>query len=342
MLLTLNLNGPIKIILPVIMIGFFVCNDHGTFGWTSSCFATPVTSKVETTDFKKEEIEALRFDLETIVYGQERVDWLIDQYSLDLIMPRVLEAVCHGPSELSSLLIEQLEREVRENGTAKALWLTLQKKGEEPTLLDIEPSLSRERVLLVLKHAQSERDKCPFWMKHRTPYYGRHRDDGGWQILLESMAGGQLVWTDDFNLGLSGQGRLIPIFSGTHRWAFGIGIEVGGASTFPLDESGQRTVKAMWTTGVPFLLRYWWGHFRVDSEVSPVVRFLDGEIFAPKLAETLVGMRLAQSIGFSTIRVAGFLPHFMLWAGYEHYFTATQDQVLRVGTRVGVSWGGVD
>ena len=82
------------------------------------------------------------------------------------------------------------------------------------------------------------------------------------------------------------------------------------------------------------VLRWWLGGLRFDSELSFLVRF-------PAEAQSLKGFRVAQGVGFSTLRVSGLLPHFMLWTGYESFFPPSEARVsiLRVGTRVGFSWG---
>ena len=73
---------------------------------------------------------------------------------------------------------------------------------------------------------------------------------------------------------------------------------------------------------------------RFDSELSFLVRF-------PAGAQTLKGFRVAQGVGFSTLRVSDLLPHFMLWTGYESFFPPGEERVsiFRIGTRVGFSWG---
>src|SRR5262245_32376674 len=55
---------------------------------------------------------ALLHDLEKMVEGQEAMDWKIDRYEIESIMPDALESVCATPSATRVALLARLGRRI--------------------------------------------------------------------------------------------------------------------------------------------------------------------------------------------------------------------------------------
>ena len=117
------------------------------------------------------------------------------------------------------------------------------------------------------------------------------------------------------------------------------GLEVGVDSLFPRDDQGQRGVEATWLMGMPVLFRGWSNNLRLDTELTPLIRLKDQSI-TQLSNQPLYGFRVSQAVGFSALRILGFLPHFLLWIGYESYWDQNTHhmQVIRLGTRFGINW----
>jgi len=296
---------------------------------------TPSTLHEEAEEAEEAE-ESLLLDLTAVVSYQGRLDWASDQSALTAMAPRLIELACGAPRAALAALQARLAAEVARAGSVEGRWRAAVARGEAPDLDDYADDLERERVLSAARYAEGRLGECPFWRPPRAALHGVHRDAGRVQLVLETMGSAQLVLSGgDAAVGGAGQGRALGVWGATLGVGLGAGLEVGGASTFPKDERGQRSVKAMWSAGLPLIARWWVGNLRLDTEVALVGRFPDGD-----LRDALVGYRVAQGVGVSTLRVAGLLPHFMLWAGYESYSGSAPADVVRVGTRVGVSWGG--
>jgi hypothetical protein len=282
--------------------------------------------------------EALLLDLRAVIQYQARLDWASDPSALAAMRPRLVELACGvAPGSLERLK-GRVAKEVAAVGRVEERWRAAVARGERPSLGDYSDDLERERVLMTFEVLEGARAECPFWRTPTADDLGVHRDAGRLQLVLETMGSAQLVLRGaGGSVGGAGQGRALAVWGASLGAGFGAGLEVGAASTFPKDERGQRSVKAMWAAGVPLLARWWVGNLRLDTELALVARLPDGA-----LSDALVGYRVAQGVGVSTLRVAGLLPHVMVWAGYESYYGADPAQVIRVGTRVGVSWGGGD
>ncbi len=279
--------------------------------------------------------EGLLLDITAVVTYQRRIDWVSDQAALAAMAPRLVELACASRRSSIEGLKAHLTREVERAGRVEGRWRAAQERGERPDLDDYSDDLERERVLSALLYAEERLGECPFWVTPPASFVGRHRDAGRLQLVLETMGSAQVVLNGgEGAVGGSGQGRAIAVWGASLRAGLGAGLEVGAASTFPKGEGGSRTVKAMWSAGLPLIARWWVGAFRLDTELALVGRFPDGDLQSP-----LVGYRVALGAGVSTLRLAGFLPHVMLWGGYESYLSPSPVDVIRFGTRVGVSWG---
>jgi len=298
---------------------------------------------VETSD--DPELEALYRDLSSLVIFHERLDWVSDEHSLGMMEGKLLEVICQVRPDKVSALSARLQEEVETRGKVETRWRAAQRntaQGEPPPALDdFRADLRLERVLMSLTRGVERRDRCPFWLTAKPGYRGIHRDAGRFQLVLESMSSLQVVRARDgwslrgSQIGGSGQGRLLIARGLSLKTALAMGIELGGASTFPTNESGERELNGVLTGGVPTLLRWWLGGLRFDTELSFLARFPEGQ-------DELLGFRVSQGVGVSTLRVSGLLPHFMLWTGYESFFPRGQERIsiVRIGTRVGFSWGG--
>lgn len=275
---------------------------------------------------------ALYTDLRVIVVTEQRIDWLVDRIEFAQIEPRVLESVCQVSSARRRALRGWLDaRLLAEGGSARAVWL-----GANRDLAAAKPILELERIRGALTHAESHIQDCPFWLTADPKFAGVQSSSARFTLLAESMGGAQLVFADEVRIGGAATARIIPTYGVTSNLSVGLGLEGGGASTFPRDESGQRSVKAVFTMGLPLLFRVSNGPWRFDSELAGTVRVPDGDTDALQ-----PGVRASQAIGTTTVRVAGFMPYFMLWAGYEYlpdYNGQPGFTVLRVGPRFGVDW----
>lgn len=280
---------------------------------------------------------AVHLDLERLITYQEKLDWVSDHSALNKLEERLLELTCQVSVEELNALHTTLSQEVeRAGGPLEAQWRKASEEEREVLRDELSERLHLERLPLTLSYALSKRARCPFWLSPTPAFRGVHRDAGRLQLSLETMGGLQALKTNKgWAYGGSGQGRAFALWGLNLRLALGLGLEVGGASTFPRSKLG-RVLSGMVTAGVPLIARWWLGDWRLDSEVALLAR-------APQDEDTLYGYRVAQGVGFSTLRISGFLPHVILWAGYERYYGPSAprlaDHVVRVGTRIGVSWG---
>ncbi len=283
----------------------------------------PNISKAHISD--QDQVEALERDLSILIWQTERLDWVIDEYSIRALAPRLMEAICLSSEITQSAVRKKLEAQIEKNGGF------LQKRWhQEMKVSDYKDDLHVERMLSALNWASAQKSACPAWLNHRRPFIGLHQDAYRFQLILESMGSGQLVMNSaDWTIGGAAQGRALAMYGFSSRLGLAVGAEVGAASVFPKDSTGRRSVEASWAVGLPIVLRAWVGSFRYDTEVALLSRLADQN------GQAIYGVRFAQAFGVSTSRIAGFLPHIMLWGGYE-YFGETH--ILRMGTRVGVSW----
>ena len=278
-------------------------------------------------------VQTAYLDFSSIITDQERSDWILDEYALRKVMPKIAEVYC----QLSALALQRLEKKIEAQTSghlAKDYYDTEKSKDEDFTMDQrLRDLLHQERINLAFRQVKKHKAQCPFWLTRSNDFMGIHRDAGRLQLIAETMGGFQLQKDkDSLFIGGAGQGRLIGIYGFTTSWGFGLGIEAGGASTFPKDEQGRRSLKAQWTAGVPLLWRGWWDNKRFDVELTPVARFEE-----QTMTQGHYGGRFAVSFGISPLRIFGFLPHIMGWIGVEQFFDQDSTLVLRAGTRIGFS-----
>ena len=276
-------------------------------------------------------------DLDAIITSQERSQWILDHVALSKISAELAEVYCQIDARLQSKVLSDFKRAGIDRESAKKLWLSLPKMAdgslEAAAERQFKRALHQERILISFLYAKERDEDCPYWLPKTYPYWGIHRDAGRLQLLAETMGGLQARWRgDELLIGGSGQGRLLTIYGFGASWGLGVGLELGGASVFPRDDNGARSVKAEWAGGVPILARFWIDNYRLDAELTPVARFSDED-----QTTGTFGGRFAFAFGLSPLRVLGALPHVMLWGGVERYFDHDKTLVLRAGTRIGFS-----
>ncbi len=272
-------------------------------------------------------------DLSSIVTAQERVDWVIDQHALQEITPKLAEVYCQLNDATLLLLEKKVKAQLEQQSAQSYYKAQKRRKAHFKSNRKFKELLHQQRIQQALQHIKKYKDKCPFWLDKTDSFLGIHRDAGRFQLMAETMGGLQLQKSKkNLFLGGAAQGRLIGVYGFTPTWGLGLGLEAGGASTFPKDEQGRRSLKAQWAAGVPFIVRGWWDNLRVDVELTPVARFDD-----QTMSQGRYGGRIALSFGVSPLRVFGVLPHIMAWIGGEHFFDQDSTWVLRGGTRIGIS-----
>lgn len=287
----------------------------------------------EVTDVDRMSTQAAYLDLSLIISSQERSDWVIDEYALKQLIPKLAEVLCQIKLEVYQALVDRLGTEGVKQGKSKEYWAKEGRNLEVTKRWFFQDMLHQERMLLSLEYFRPHLKQCPFWLPTNPHFLGVHRDAGRLQLLAETMGGLQLQKNkQELLVGGAGQGRLILVYGFTPSWGLGVGIEAGGASTFPKSENGSRAVKAQWTAGVPIILRSWIQNMRLDAELTPIARFNDDY-----LIKGSYGVRYALGFGISPLRVFGALPHLMAWMGGEQFFDDESTTVLRIGTRIGFS-----
>ena len=275
---------------------------------------------------------ALEHDLRMIIRQQTRMSWVSDRSALEESAERLLESGCLASESVRASLLASLRGRAREKGASAAeRW----RAGE--ALSALSEQLILERLVAALEWIATRASECPFWIEARADSLGLHQDQRRWQLILESMGGLQVVFRGGARaIGGAGQGRILGSYGFGERWGLALGAELGGASLFPRGEDGDRRVQATWIAGLPLLWRLWLKDYRFDIEAALIARLPDQLEGAP-----LWGFRVAPAFGLSTPRISSFLPHFYLWAGYEQLQSGEHSmRIFRVGSRVGVSWGG--
>lgn len=278
---------------------------------------------------------ALYDDLEAIVVTEARGDWVADRIEFEQIGPRLLQSGCATPPGDRQALRGWLQTEIgRLGGPASALYA---KNGNDFDKIEDIVELERVRGSLdwIETHAAAD---CPFWLVPTADFSGVQSSQGRFVLLLESMGGFQVVHGegDELRFGGGGGGRLLPGFGIGERLTLVGGVELGGTTTFPADDDGNRSVKPAWAAAVPVMLRVRAGTWRFDTEAALVAR---APITDP--SDQRLGARLAQAVGIAGLRVSGVMPYVMIWAGCEWLPPVGGEdglQIIRFGTRVGIDW----
>lgn len=273
---------------------------------------------------------ALYMDARKAVESQEGTGWVIDRHEIAEVLPEVARSICEADAETRLGVIRWLEEQIRqEGGPARELYAR-DSDADIDTLLTLE----RTRDLIRAGHDGAE-DDCPFWLEQDPSFAGVHGDAARLIVIAESLGGGGLILRgSELAIGGGGGGRLLFGYGLDVRHTLAIGGEVGGVAELVETGDGGRTVVARFMAAAPVLLRTRNGLAVVDLELTPVVRFSADRIRPP-------GFRAAIGGGVSTLRLGAFMPHALLWIGYEYqppWDGGPAEHSIRVGTRVGVDW----
>lgn len=275
---------------------------------------------------------ALYSDLQAVVVHEARTEWVVDRVELEQIAPRVLHSGCQVAPETRASLRAWVNESIEAQGGPAAA--AFARSGDLDAVADL---LTLERVSASLDYIDAHQGDCPFWLPVDPAFAGVQSDAHRFVLMLETMGGGQLVLRGgDTTLGGAGAGRVLAGYGLNSRLTLAGGVGLGGASTFPKDADGNRTVRPAWAFGLPVLLRVHAGSWRFDTEVAATAR---SPFEAP--SDLRYGARVAQSFGVTTPRIAGVMPYVMLWVGHEWLPAMGGDdevQIMRAGTRVGVNW----
>ena len=273
---------------------------------------------------------ALYMDLRKAVESQEGTGWVVDRLEIEDVLPDVAPSICQAEPETRLGVIRWLDgRIAEEGGPARELY------ARDPDA-DIDTLLTLERAQAVLRSAhESAEDDCPFWLEEDTDFAGVHGDAARLVVIAESIGGGGLMFrSGEVALGGGGGGRLLFGYGLDVRRTLAIGAEVGGVAELVETGDGGRTLVARFMAAAPVLLRTREGLAVFDVEVTPTVRFSADRIRPP-------GVRVAIGGGVSTLRLGAFMPHVLLWIGYEYqppWDGGSAEHSIRIGTRVGVDW----
>ena len=299
--------------------------------WTAICLtlalAGCVSGRPQTTPDR-----ALYQDLRKAVEMEESTGGVVDEHGREAVLPVVAESVCAAGPGTRLSVIRWVEGHIEaEGGPAREAW---ERAGRDDG--EIGELLTLERVLGVLREGHERApDDCPFWLQEDEGFAGVHGDAHRLVIYAESQGGGGLVFQDGaVALGGTGAGRVLFGWGPSTRLTLAIGGELGAVAELPENESGGRTVSARFAGALPVLFRFRESLSVFDFELAPTLRFTDEDLRPP-------GFRVSIGGGLSTLRVGAFMPHALLWIGYEiqpPHAGGGVEHSLRVGTRVGIDW----
>ncbi|MCB9550272.1 MAG: hypothetical protein H6706_31125 [Myxococcales bacterium] len=276
---------------------------------------------------------ALYVDLDQLVAGRERTDWVVDRVELEAVADDLMRSVCATPLAERARLGGWLAARQGELGEPEALW-----RSAGGDLALVQPALHLARVRKLLAHGQTIEGECPFWLPPTEDFGGVHADADRFILQAETMGAFQLVLAEGADPAVGGAGlvRLLPGYGLNHHLTVLLGLEMGVASELDRGEGGEVQLTPGFAAGVPLVLRVHVGSLRWDTGVSLTGRSKDPDFSNPRM-----GLRWDQSIGVATLRVAGVQPYVMIWAGHEwlpETDSAPRLHSLRMGSRVGISW----
>lgn len=275
----------------------------------------------------------LYVDVRKAIDFEEQVDWVSDRLEVDAVLPTVMGSVCRTSAETRRNLIDWLDVQITaEGGPARELY---EREGRRRTAaVKRVLTLERTRALLLRAH-QLAGEECPFWLEEEEDFRGLQGDEGRLVVLLESMGGAALTFTDGQSaFGGGGVGRLLVAGGVSRRLTLGVGFGVGADGELPETETGGRSFEAVVAFQVPLLLRVNFISRVFDVEVDVTSRMRDGQLQTP-------GIRLALAYGLSAPRTASLMPYVLAWVGYEIVPGGRGDptsHIIWLGTKVGFDW----
>ncbi|MEM9194710.1 MAG: hypothetical protein AAGF12_36360 [Myxococcota bacterium] len=276
--------------------------------------------------------QGLYFDVDNIVGAVERFDWIVDRHEIEESLPDTMASLCQTTPATRLRLMRWLEQRIEEEGgSARAVY---EQNGRD--LGEVGELLRLERVLAVVQeaHARSEED-CPFWLDEDEDFVAEH-GIRNFTLVGESVGGGGLIVSDgEVALGGGGGGRLLFSWGFTDRMSLATGLLVGAAASFPEDEDGNRSIEGNVAAAIPIVLRFRNGLGVLDLEAELAFRFQGSELRTPP------GGRFSVGYGLATLREGGFMPHAILYIGYEiqpAFEDLKVESSILVGTRIGFNW----
>ncbi len=274
---------------------------------------------------------ALYSDLQKVISSTERLDWVVDRHGIEESLPDIMPSLCQVPLESRLATLRFLEAQIAaEGGSAEEIW---SQNGHD--LGAVEHLLKLERMNLVLQAAMNRApEDCPFWLEPDEDFNGVHGTQGFTLIAESNGGGGLIIRGGDVALGGGGGGRLLGAWGFDEHITLATGIELGAIAAFRENEDFEREVQAQFMGAIPLLLRLREGLNIFDIEAAPVFRYVDSSVRSP-------GFRVSIGYGLGALRGGGFMPHAVLWVGYEYQparLNFEAEHSLRAGTRVGVNW----
>lgn len=274
---------------------------------------------------------ALLFDLRKLVSAQEDTGWKIDRYEIEDSMADALVSVCRAevPVRQAALALAE-KRVVRLDGPLEAAIA----RGHDPD--DLAELITATRVRDLLREAigRAEAD-CPAWIAPDPEFRGVQTDAD--RITLNLEVGGLAIAQrrDGSNeVGAGGSGRLLLGYGIGHRWTVLFGAEFGGAALFKR-EGDTTQFPLQFTVAAPLVFRHHFLTFHHDLELSPLIFFNEAD------QRPSYGVRVAGTLGVSTVRIRNIMPWAGLGTAFEHYFANSfrgSIGSIRAGARVGFDW----
>lgn len=274
---------------------------------------------------------ALYYDLRKAVELRETAEsWFVDRIAVDELAGHAMRSGCRTPEPARDQLRRWLHWRIQEEGgSARSIY---ERTGD---LGDAQESLSLERVEMLLAHADAHIDDCPFWIDASEDFSGIQATSDRVPLILESMGGGGVfIRGDTADLGGFGGGRALGGWGFSQRFTLATGLEIGGTGELEQQADGGRSLDAAFTAAVPLLFRFRdFGRY-YDIELAATTRFFSARDTLPP------GGRISFGLGLSTMRSDLYMPHGLLWVGYEiqpAYNGDLPQHIIMIGTRVGVS-----
>lgn len=292
--------------------------------WLSACATAPLPEASPQ--------RALYSDLRRTVETRQRASWFLDEEQIKAAAPTAMRSTCVLTADETAVLDRWLNERIElEGGPAR---LAFQEGAK--TLDELGEVLVVERVQMLLRHAESRRQECPFWLERDEDFKGIHSDEGRFVIWLQSNGGGSLILSSG-SLGFGGEGGGQLILAGglTEHFALGFGGEVGGRGAVDSGASTGESLSANITVAAPLVFRFTWLTRVLDLEVAmTAVSPLDQWQPRP-------GVRFLLAGGLSATRLGPFMPVVMGMINYELQ-PANGDlpmtHIFRLGTRVGIDY----
>lgn len=276
---------------------------------------------------------ALFFDLRKTEQLSEDAGWSIDRLELEDNLETAMRSVCQATEETREDLARFLEAEIDTLGGSAQLQYA-RNGGDIDELSDVL-SLERTAKLLELAREHAAED-CPFYVQPSPDFSGVENDLERLVVWVESQGFGAVLF-ERGSAALSGGGaaRVLLGYNLSPRFTLGVGGEFGANGTLTGDKGAAERLDTALIAAMPVVLRLTDLSRIFDFEVTPVMRFNQGEkVWPPGVRATIGG-------GLAGLRTGAFMPYLIVYAGVEWH--GRQPMVpastsLRAGTRFGVDF----